>query len=175
MKASIADILKPTANDLAVIKKLNLKDPWIWLATWGCIGLMRPAPGTWGSLAALPVGILIHVIGGPIALIAAIIVVTYYGWKSAKRFEDQTGTHDSSMIVVDEVAGQWIALLGTALNPALIVLSFLLFRFFDITKIWPANWCDQKLPGAYGVMADDLVAGLYAFLLLLGIHYAGLA
>jgi phosphatidylglycerophosphatase A len=164
----------PTATDLAVIKKLNLKDPWVWLATWFGMGFLRPAPGTWGSLGALPFGFAIYMIGGNLLLLLAIVGLIYFGWHAAGEFAKQTGTDDHSMIVVDEVAGQWIALLGTAMNPLMVALSFLLFRFFDVTKIWPVNWCEKKLPGAAGVMTDDIAAGIYALICLLGIQYAGL-
>ena len=170
----IKKLIELTPADRAVLNTLNFKDPWIWLATWGGSGFLKPAPGTWGSLAALPVGIILYGLGGPVALGIATVLVTYYGVRAIARFQRQTGADDHGMIVVDEVAGQWIALLAAGSNPVLIVLSFLLFRFFDITKIWPANWCDQKLPGAWGVMSDDLIAGLYAFLIIMGIHYAGL-
>ena len=70
--------------------------------------------------------------------------------------------HDSKMIVIDEVAGQWIALLPAALNPALILIAFILFRFFDILKPWPISFIDKKVPGALGVMGDDIIAGLFA-------------
>lgn len=166
-------LIKPTAADLAVFGKLNLKDPWIWLATGLGTGFMRPAPGTWGSLAAVPFGLIVSMALGPHGLLAGIAVITYLGWKAAARFEKQTGSPDHSMIVIDEVAGQWVALLGAGLNPAMIVLAFILFRFFDITKIWPANWCDRKLLGAAGVMADDIVAGVYACLCVMVLRYAG--
>jgi phosphatidylglycerophosphatase A len=164
----------PSHQDLETIKKLNLKDPWIWLATWFGMGFLKPAPGTWGSLGALPFGFAIYMIGGDIALLIGIIGLTYLGYRGADVFGKQTQTDDNSMIVVDEVVGQWIALLGTAMNPLLVFLSFVLFRFFDITKIWPVCWFEKKLPGAAGVMADDIAAGIYALLCIAGLKYAGL-
>ena len=145
------------------------------IATWFGCGLISPGPGTWGSLGAIPFGVLIYWLGGLYALIPAIFIITLIGYWAAHKFEKATNTHDSSMIVVDEVAGQWIALLAAGLNPVLIAAAFILFRFFDITKIWPANWIDEKVPGAAGVMGDDIIAGFYALLCVIGLRYAGLS
>lgn len=160
--------------DPELIKKLDFKNPAVWLATWFGCGLMRPAPGTWGTLGALPIGLILLAFGGPLLLIPAIAAVTWVGIGAANKFESMTGTHDNSMIVIDEVAGMWIALLTSTLSPLSIVAAFLLFRFFDILKPWPIGWLDRKLPGGVGVMADDLVAGIFAAICLFGIHYYAL-
>lgn len=152
---------------------VNFKDPAIWLATWFGCGLMRPAPGTWGTLGGLPVGVLIYAAGGWMALAAAVIAVCAAGYWAAGRFEEQTGEHDSGAIVIDEVAGVWIALIPAGLSIPYVVAAFLLFRFFDILKPWPVSWADKKLPGALGVMADDIIAGIFAALMIAGARYAG--
>lgn len=160
------------------IKRLNFKAPATWIATWFGCGLMRPAPGTWGTLGALPFGMILLTLGGKIALAAALVLVTFIGYWSARRFEEMVGDHDNSMIVIDEAAGLFITLLiGGTMAPLSFVLAFLLFRFFDILKPWPVSWLDQKVPGAWGVMLDDLAAGVYAGLCLWAIgwginHYA---
>lgn len=80
------------------------------------------------------------------------------------------------MIVVDEVAGMWIALIPVAAYPSFlfIALAFLLFRFFDVLKPWPISYLDQNVDGAAGVMADDILAGVFAAFCLIGLHYVGL-
>lgn len=156
-----------------LIKNLDFKDPSVWLATWFGCGLMRPAPGTWGTIGALPFGLLLMVAGGAPALLLGALIVTYVGLKVSARFEEMTGTHDNSAIVIDEVAGMWIALLPAALVPLHVLIAFALFRFFDILKPWPVGWADKKLPGARGVMMDDILAGIYAALILGGLRYAG--
>ena len=166
--------LTPSAEELQTIKKLNLRDPWIWLATWGGHGFMKPAPGTWGSVGALPFAVIFHVLGGPFLLLIAIIALYFLGLRATEKFQKQTGTQDSAMIVVDEVVGQWIPLLAFTMDPFHVLISFIFFRFFDIVKPWPVSWCDQKLPGAKGVMLDDVAAGLYALLCVIGLQYAGL-
>lgn len=160
----------PTA---AEIKKLDFKNPALWVATWFGCGLMRPAPGTWGTLGALPIGMILMALGGYAALGVGIVIVTLIGLWAARGFETMTGTHDSGMIVIDEVAGMWIALLACVGNPPVyIIAAFLLFRFFDILKPFPVGWLDKSIPGAWGVMADDLMAGLYAAFIILGAHHA---
>ncbi len=158
-------------------KIIDFKKPYVWLATWFGCGLISRAPGTWGSLGALPPGIILLLWGGTPALLAGIILVTAIGFWAAKEFDAARGSHDSKMIVIDEVAGQWIALIPAlsagVLNPVLVVLAFILFRFFDILKPWPVSWFDKKLKGPAGVMGDDIVAGLYALICLWGILYAG--
>tara|TARA_B100002003_G_C13900601_1_gene438768 strand:+ start:383 stop:691 length:309 start_codon:yes stop_codon:yes gene_type:complete len=100
------NILKISKNDLDAIKKLDMKSPYIWLATWFGSGFMRPAPGTWGSLAALPFGMLLLATNSIPFMGISIILITVIGWKASHIFETQSQTHDSKMIVIDEVAGQ---------------------------------------------------------------------
>lgn len=141
-------------------------------ATVGGVGYLRPAPGTWGSLAALPVAWLLHVVGGfPLLVIGCIAVFALGWWATAEMTRDQQD-HDPSEIVIDEVAGQMIALLPlsygawangveiTALWPGWIA-AFVLFRMFDITKPGPVGWADRR-DDALGVMLDDVIAGLIA-------------
>ncbi len=155
-------------------KNLNIKKPWFWLATWFGCGLARPAPGTWGTLGAVPFGVFL-MMGGTAWLLTAIIAVSFIGLWAAAQFERETGEHDSSVIVIDEVAGMWITLLAAAQTPLSVFLAFCLFRFFDVIKPWPISWCDKKIPGARGVMIDDIVAGIMAGLFLYWLRmYAGI-
>lgn len=165
--------MKLTLPDPEIIKKLDFKNPAIWIATWFGCGLMRPAPGTWGTIGGLPLG-LILLLGGELYLIAGIMLIFTLGLWACRKFEEMTGTHDNSMIVVDEVAGIMIALLGSTLSPVSIVLAFVLFRFFDILKPWPIRALDRNVKGPLGVMIDDVAAGLAAAACLSGIHYYAL-
>jgi len=152
----------------------DLKKPHIMLITWFGSGLLKPAPGTWGSLASIPVGVLIYLISGPFGLLLATAVITIIGTIAIRIFQKETNTHDLSEIVIDETVGQWIPLAIAGLNPLFILLAFILFRFFDITKIWPANVFD-KMTSAWSVMADDIIAGFYAaFVLVLIMFFTGL-
>ena len=143
------------------------------IATFGGVGLLRPAPGTWGSAAALPLGYLLHGIGGFPLLLLATVAVFAIGWWATLLEERATGAHDASEIVIDEVVGLWIALMpvSAGLNHAGVdpwlfpwpgwVGAFVMFRLFDIWKPGPVGWADRK-PGALGVMLDDVIAGVFA-------------
>ena len=143
----------------------------IFLSTFGA-GHLKPASGTWGSLAALPLGWVVYQIGGPFLFLAAIVAVTLLGIRAIDAEMRETGVRDPSWIVADEVAGQWIALLPvafgawraevpvTALWPG-IVAAFLFFRLFDIWKPWLVGRADAR-DDAAGVMLDDVWAGLFA-------------
>ncbi|HEU4838826.1 MAG TPA: phosphatidylglycerophosphatase A [Micavibrio sp.] len=164
--------MKLTLPDPELIKKLDFKNPAIWLATWFGCGLMRPGPGTWGTIGGLPLG-LILLVGGELYLIAGIMLIFTLGLWATRKFEAMTETHDNSMIVIDEVAGIMIALLGSTLSPVSILLAFALFRFFDILKPWPIRALDRNVNGPLGVMIDDVAAGFAAAACLYWInHYA---
>ena len=154
----------------------TLKSPALWIATWFGSGLAKKAPGTWGSLAALPFGIFFLYFGSPIILALAIIILFPLGlWATKQVLKGSGEDHDPKMVVVDEVIGQWIALLPALLfNPFHIVLAFVLFRGFDILKPWPVSFFDQKVPGAWGVIMDDIAAGVMAAIILIGLRYVGI-
>ncbi|MFU8824620.1 phosphatidylglycerophosphatase A [Yoonia sp.] len=142
------------------------------IATFFYVGHLRPAPGTWGSLAALPVAWALVMLAGPWALVAGIVLAYALGvWATGVETAGKAD-HDPSEIVIDEVAGQWIALLpvvfGAAMRDADLlalwpgwVAAFVLFRLFDITKIGPIGWAD-RMHGPTGVMLDDVIAGIFA-------------
>lgn len=138
----------------------NLAHPGVLLATWFGAGYLPKAPGTWGSLGALPFAWLIADHGGPWALAIAAIVIFFLGLWASKDFMTRTGAHDPGAIVIDEVAGQWIVLLAAPLDPVAYAVAFGLFRLFDVLKPWPISWADRSIGGAWGVMVDDVLAGL---------------
>lgn len=141
------------------------------LATWFGSGLLPRAPGTWGSLAALPVAFLIAAWGGTWGLLAATAVATLAGVWAAGVYAARSGQQDPQAVVIDEVAGQWLALVPVAHHQdlRLYAVAFLAFRFFDIVKVWPAGRIDRELKGGWGIMLDDIVAGLYAAALTYGV------
>ena len=129
-------------------------------ATLGPIGHLRPAPGTIGSLVALGTGYMIASFSLGV-LVAAILVVAILGIFAAERYGKRTGKKDASEVIIDEVAGQWIPLVIIPLEVEWYVAAFLLFRFFDISKIGPVGHA-ENFTGGIGVMTDDLVAGILA-------------
>ena len=135
-------------------------------------GYLRPAPGTWGSLAAFPAALLIHWIGGPVALVAAIVLFGILGTQAIGREIGNSPDHDPGWIVIDEVVGQWIALFVVSYGtwkmglPALAmypgwIAGFFFFRLFDIWKPSIVGWADRR-GDALGVMLDDVFAGVFA-------------
>ncbi len=138
-----------------------------WLATCLGVGYLPVAPGTWGSLLAVAIAGCLHVTSGDSFpfLLAALIGSTVVGTWAADRVASDLGDSDPSRVVIDEVAGQFLTLMWVPLSIPALLLGFVLFRVFDIVKPPPARQAEE-LPGGYGIMADDLVAGLYAGLLL---------
>ena len=136
------------------------------------VGYIRPAPGTWGSLVALPWAWLLHVLGGFPLLLLGVIVAFLKGWWATSKMTAGSDDHDPSEIVIDEVVGQWIALLPLSFaawnNDIPIhvmwpgwIAAFALFRLFDIWKPWVIGWADRR-GDALGVMLDDVIAGIFA-------------
>lgn len=142
------------------------------IATFFYSGHLRPAPGTWGSLAALPVFYGLYQVGGPFLALAFIIAAFVAGLWATARETAGKDDHDPSEIVIDEVVGQGIALFPVlfgawhvgaevlALYPGWIA-AFLLFRLFDISKPWLVGRADRR-GDAMGVMLDDVWAGVFA-------------
>ena len=129
------------------------------------IGYSPLMPGTLGSLAALPLAYVVMGFG-PLALWATTLVVTVVGTWAAGRFCELTGKHDNQRIVIDEVAGYLLTLALVPRTAANLILGFLLFRLLDIAKPWPIGVVDRRVKGGFGVMADDLLAGLIAAVVL---------
>lgn len=144
--------------------------PAVLLATWGWSGRLPGPKGTWGSAAALPFGWLIAWAAGPLALIPAALLVFAVGIWAGGLYASKLGVGDPGPVVIDEVAGQWLTLALVPLDPLLWIAGFFLFRAADIIKPFPANWADRSLKGGIGIMTDDLIAGLYAMLVLWGAH-----
>lgn len=143
------------------------------IATLGGLGFLRPAPGTWGSAVAVPLAWGLHGIGGLPLFLAALVGVFAVGWWATAQYTATAGDHDPSEVIIDEVVGQWIALLPLSAGlwaagaPQWLfpypgwVGGFLLFRLFDIWKPGPVGWADRR-GDALGVMLDDVIAGLLA-------------
>ncbi|WP_439122250.1 phosphatidylglycerophosphatase A family protein [Marivita sp.] len=142
------------------------------IATFFGVGYLRPAPGTWGSLAALPVAYAVLSIGGFWLLVNLTFFVFMSGWIAARELTRGQDDHDPSYIVVDEVVGQWIALFPVAYGATMMsadllalypgwIAAFVLFRLFDIWKPWLVGQADAR-GDALGVMLDDVIAGVFA-------------
>jgi phosphatidylglycerophosphatase A len=132
------------------------------VGTWFGCGEAKKAPGTVGSLGAVPVHLVL--VRLPIGVhVAVIIAITVLGTWAAQRISDALGQEDPQRVVVDEVAGVLIAMAAVRDAPPLaVVAAFVLFRFFDITKLGPIAAAEHARPAGVGIMADDLVAGVLA-------------
>lgn len=129
------------------------------ISTWG-VGFLPVMPGTFGSLVGVAVFLLLGTF--PLQLVA-VIAITWAGFWAATRTERILRLKDPGKVVVDEVAGQMVALLPLSASPSRsgIIISFVLFRLFDIFKPYPARRF-ERLDSGLGIMADDLMAGFYA-------------
>jgi phosphatidylglycerophosphatase A len=149
---------------------------WAWtVATFFGAGFGKPGPGTWGSVAAvlLWAAYARFVSSAPnallIALLAGIALTLIFGIPAATIAARESGRHDPGFVVIDEVAGQWIALLGSHANWRHALIALVLFRFFDITKPFPIRRLED-LPEGWGIVLDDVGAGLYALGIALLLH-----
>ena len=136
----------------------KLNKPSHLLATFFGIGLLKPAPGTWGSLAA----VILWYFSDFLHPYAYIIVPAFIlcSWLVCIKADQDSESKDNSFIVIDEVAGMFVALTFIAHEVILYFLAFLLFRLFDILKPWPISWVDKNVKGGFGILLDDLMAGL---------------
>ncbi|MCF6147754.1 MAG: phosphatidylglycerophosphatase A [Candidatus Kuenenia sp.] len=147
------------------------------IATWFGSGLLPKAPGTWGSLAAIPFAYLISAYTGPYAFISATVILFFVGVWASNSIEKSAGKKDPGFIVVDEVVGQWIALfplpffykrINHDFFPcfliSIIVTAFIAFRIFDIWKPRPIRHLEKSISGGLGIMLDDVIAGFYALI-----------
>ena len=146
----------------------NLQNPIHLLAVGFGSGLLKPAPGTWGSMVgALMVYATNHFVATQswlfvvVALIVSVVGITICG-----RTANDIGVHDHGSIVWDEIAGMYVVMAFVPLSAFTLLLGFGLFRLFDIVKPWPIIWLDQHVDGGLGIMLDDIVAGVLAGVLL---------
>ena len=142
------------------------------LATGLYIGKIGRAPGTLGSAAALLPWLMFKDLSLPMyaLVLAAVFVLGFFVSGSAEKILDSP---DAGCIVIDEFLGMFVTLFAVPTHPLAWVLGFLLFRIFDIAKPFPVSWFDENIHGGIGIMMDDVVAGLYAFLTLQFLWWGG--
>ena len=138
-----------------------LTDPGHLLSLGLGAGLMPKAPGTWGSLLAVPLFLVLHPYGR-LAYVVVIAGLFAAGVYLAGRTARALGVHDHSAIVIDEVVGMLVTWVAADPGWISIPVGFALFRLFDIAKPWPVRWIDQRVEGGMGIMLDDVAAGLMA-------------
>ncbi|NRA20817.1 MAG: phosphatidylglycerophosphatase A [Oceanospirillaceae bacterium] len=139
----------------------RLRDPVHLLAFGFGSGLAPKAPGTFGTLAAIPLFLLLSLLPLWLYLVLVLAACTY-GVHLCGKTADDMQVHDDPSIVWDEFVGFWITMIAIPVSFTTVLLGFILFRFFDILKPWPIDWIDRNVSGGLGIMVDDIVAGLMA-------------
>ncbi|MEH6452273.1 MAG: phosphatidylglycerophosphatase A [Psychromonas sp.] len=143
------------------LKGLKLSNP-IHLAAVGFgSGLANKAPGTFGTIAAVPLYYLMSFLSVE-TYIAILVVSSILGVWICHVTSRDMGVHDHKAIVWDEFVGYWITMLMVPFSIQWAIVGFILFRFFDILKPYPISWLDKKVHGGFGIMIDDIVAGVFA-------------
>ncbi|MDD2390321.1 MAG: phosphatidylglycerophosphatase A [Desulfobacterales bacterium] len=141
---------------------MNYKDKWVvFFATGGYIGKIPFAPGTFGTLPGVLICYVMSCMGIPAAVGIAVLLTIVSIWIS-ERAEFLLNQKDPGCIVIDEIAGMAITLLGLPFNALTVVAGFVLFRLFDILKPWPVGYLDRNLSGGTGIVLDDVAAGILA-------------
>lgn len=143
-----------------------LSDPVLFLAFGFGSGLAKKAPGTLGTLAAIPIYWLLAQTGSIFYALLTVLVTVSGVWICGLA-ADKLGEHDFGGIVWDEIAGYLITMWLVPFSWHAVILGFVLFRLFDIVKPWPIKWIDQKVHGGLGIMLDDVLAAVFAGVLLL--------
>ncbi len=133
----------------------------VFLATGFYIGRIPLAPGTFGSLAGLPLCFLLAEIQMAAAIVAILLFIALATWIAGAAGR-ALGHPDPGCIVIDEIAGMMITLMGLPFKPTTVAAGFILFRILDIVKPYPIRVLDQRLPGGVGIVADDVIAGIFA-------------
>lgn len=142
----------------------------VFLSSGLYIGYLPKAPGTFGTLWGI---LLFYLLRGTSSTVFFIFVTLFiiFAVIVSQLAERHLGTHDQGLIVIDEIAGYLVTVLGFSFSWQTAVLGFFLFRLFDIWKPIPIRWLDEKIPGGLGVVLDDVFAGIYGWLCLHIIFY----
>jgi len=162
---NIFNLLKPKPKAKPPIPKKIWRDP-LYFAAFGLgSGAIPFAPGTVGTLFAIPFYLLLQ----PLAIIPyCIFVVIFIAFSSwlCDYVSREINVHDHPGMTIDEFAGFFVTMIAAPHGWFWIVLGFILFRLFDIWKPWPIRWLDEKVHGGFGIVLDDVIAGLFAFFLI---------
>jgi len=143
----------------------NLANPIQLLALGFGSGLAPKAPGTFGTLAAIPLYLLLSQLAAlPYAIL--VIIMTIAGFYICGKAAEDVGVHDHPAIVWDEFVGFFITMFMIPVSWQSILVGFILFRFFDIVKPWPISFVDKKVAGGFGIMIDDVLAGCFALIIM---------
>lgn len=156
---------------MSSLPKPSLSNPIHMLAFGLGSGLSPKAPGTFGTLAALPIYWWLLADLAPWLFALVVLISFVAGVYICEKTSQDLGVHDHGGIVIDEWVGMWITLFLVPKGLIWMLIGFALFRFFDIIKPWPIKWLDQHVKGGFGIMIDDVLAGVMAWAILHGIIF----
>ncbi|GAC24026.1 MAG: phosphatidylglycerophosphatase A [Alteromonadaceae bacterium] len=152
--------------DRHIRKRVSLANPIHFLALGFGSGLAPKAPGTFGTIAAVPLVCLLAYSTTLTGYLLVTLIASVIGiWLCGRTAKDMM-VHDDSSIVWDEIAGLLITMIAVPLSWQTLLLGFVLFRIFDILKPWPISYLDARVHGGFGIMIDDILAGLFALILM---------
>jgi len=157
------------------LPRFILTQPISFIACGFGAGAMRFAPGTWGTLMAVPFYLLLRHLSAPLYMLV-LVFSTIFGIWICEKTTQALKVHDHPGIVWDEMVGFWLTmfLVPMRFNFYWILLGFVLFRLFDIWKPWPIRWLDRHVKGGVGIMFDDILAAIYAWVILQVIIFGAL-
>ncbi len=147
------------------LAQLVFSHPVHFLAFGFGSGLSPKAPGTVGTLVAIPFYVLMTTLPFSLYLLVTVLA-TLAGFWICGRSSSMLGVHDHSGIVWDEIVGFWVTMIAAPIGWLWVAMGFVLFRLFDILKPWPASWADSQLNGGIGIVMDDVFAGCYALIVI---------
>lgn len=148
------------------LPKKSLLNPINFIATGFGIGMVPFAPGTFGTVLAIPIYIAFWRQASLVTYAVTLIIAIFFSMLICERASKNLGVSDHPSIVIDEMVGFWLTMFSVPANILTILLGFILFRIFDITKPWPIRWFDRNVKGGVGIVLDDLIAGLFSLILL---------
>jgi len=167
--AESKNVKKQASAGIDPALKSMLTDPIHLMSLGFGSGLSPKAPGTVGTLAALPVVALMHLM--PLSwYIGFTLLAILFGVYACEKTAEELGVHDHPAIVWDEFSGIMVTCIALPLGLVWIILAFVLFRFFDILKPWPISAIDRHTKGGLGIMLDDIIAGLFSLAILQAIY-----
>ncbi len=153
----------------APITLKQCQNPWVFLASGFCSGCSKYAPGTMGSLVAVPLIYAVSQLEITVYIMLT-IAINVVGVLICAKAANALKVHDHGGIVWDEIGGMFITLILVPITITNLIIGFALFRFFDILKPYPISWLDKNIDGGLGIMIDDVLAGIFAALCLWAIN-----
>lgn len=141
------------------------KNPWHFIAFGFGSGLLPVMPGTYATLVAIPIFLVLQSFGWIFYAIATLVITVFGMWLSEK-VSKEIGIHDYPGMNFDEIVGYLVTMFLAPASLIWVIIGFCLFRLFDILKPWPINWVDKNVKGGVGVILDDVIAGLLSFIVI---------